>query len=320
MKILALDIGGANTKSLFHEDGSFESSLSYFPVWKKKSGLSSFLSGLKRDSEAVVVTMTAELCDAFKSKAQGAQFIAKSCIETFDDPFFLTHGQTLVKKDEIRNYKDLFATNWVASSYLMSKMFGGGILVDVGGTTTDIIPFGRDHFSGKTDLDRLKTRELVYTGYLRTPVNTIVSKVPIGDEAVLISSEYYAITADVYNLLWGVDYSCETPDGRGKSKENSMARLARLLCADVDEVAEQMEDICRYVHGEQVKMISSAIDAVCRREGAESVMVVGTGKRLGIEAARALGLKVIDLEEELKDAWNLPCLGLIEMVLDKGVV
>jgi probable H4MPT-linked C1 transfer pathway protein len=318
MKILALDIGGANTKALFHEDGCDESSLTYFPVWKKKSDLTRFLSCLKSDSEAVVVTGTAELCDAFESKAEGARFISNSCIEAFDDPFFLTTRQTLVKKDEIRDYKDLFATNWVASSYLMSKMFGKGILVDVGSTTTDIIPFGKDNFSAKTDLERLKNSELVYTGYLRTPVNTVVSKVPIRDEMVPISSEYFAITADVYNVLWGVDYVCETPDGRGKSKEDSMVRLARLLCADIDEVAEQLEGICRYVYGKQIKMISYAIEAVSKREGADSVVVFGTGRILGIEAARALGFNVIDLEEKFKDAWNLPCLGMIEMVLDKG--
>ena len=48
--------------------------------------------------------------------------------------------------------------------------------MDVGSTTTDIIPIidGRVAVRGQTDTDRLRSGELVYTGSLRTPVCALV--------------------------------------------------------------------------------------------------------------------------------------------------
>ena len=50
------------------------------------------------------------------------------------------------------------------------------ILLDMGSTTTDIIPIesGRVRALGRTDPDRLATGELVYSGALRTPVEALV--------------------------------------------------------------------------------------------------------------------------------------------------
>lgn len=65
------------------------------------------------------------------------------------------------------------------------------ILVDIGSTTTDIIPIrnGSEAARGKYDIERLNTGELVYTGMLRTNVATIVDRVPIDDKWYRVSSE-----------------------------------------------------------------------------------------------------------------------------------
>ncbi|MFQ5800788.1 MAG: hydantoinase/oxoprolinase family protein [Candidatus Hydrothermarchaeales archaeon] len=317
MKILTFDIGGANTKKLVYKDGGTKSSLYNFPMWKKRDKLRDFLEGLREDADTVAVTMTAELCDVFSSKDDGARFIVSACEEVFDEPLFLTINQSLVKKNDIKDYKDLAATNWLASVYLMRKRFGSGILVDIGSTTTDILPFGDGTRYLKTDFERLRAGQLLYTGYLRTPVNAVISKVPAGGHMIPIASEYFAITADVYNVLLGVNYTCETPDGKGKSRKESMARIARLLCADLDEVEDYVVDICRYVHEMQLKGIAKAIERISKGTETDNLYVAGIGRQLGIEAGEQLGLNTFNLEEKIKDAWNLPCLGLAEMVLDK---
>ena len=316
MRILAFDIGGANTKKLVFEDGAAHSKLTYFPIWKRKNELISFLSSQREDADMTVVTMTAELSDVFTSKEEGTRFIVRSCEKAFKNPFFLTLERKLVRKDGIPNFRSLASANWQASLYLMEKRFDEGILIDVGSTTTDILPFGKDAKQGISDLERLKTFQLVYTGYLRTPVNAIVGEVPINGLMTPIASELFAITADVYNVLWGVTYTCETPDGREKTKEGSKRRLARLLCADLDEAEEHIQGICSHVHEVQVKRISEAINRVSKDAGSSEVYVAGVGKRLGLEAARELGFHTIDLEKRVKDAWNLPCLGLCEIALD----
>jgi probable H4MPT-linked C1 transfer pathway protein len=164
MKILAFDIGGAYTKKLVHKEGKFESSLRYFPVWKRKDELESFLSEQNEACDAVLITTTAELCDVFPSKAEGARFVASSCAIAFGDPIFLTLNKGLVKRDGVKDFGELAAANWIASLYLMEKKFGEGILVDVGSTTTDILPFGENRDYLKSDFERLRASQLVYTG------------------------------------------------------------------------------------------------------------------------------------------------------------
>ncbi len=205
----------------------------------------------------------------------------------------------------------------MASLYLMEKKFKEGILVDVGSTTTDILPFGGEKIKFQTDFERLRSNNLVYTGWLRSPVNTIVNKVPVNGSLVPIASEFFAITADVYNILLGVDYTCETPDNRGKTMLDSKTRIARLLCADKDEVESRMQYVCEYIHIKQVEMISKAIEMISKKSGSRDVYAGGVGNKLALEAARSRGYTAIDLGDEFKDHWNLPCLGLVEILLDR---
>ncbi|RMF91771.1 MAG: hypothetical protein D6733_00280 [Methanobacteriota archaeon] len=316
MRIQTLDIGGANTKKLLYEGGRTRSASYYFPLWKKKEEFPRFLRDISEEAYRTAVTMTAELCDVFPSKKSGVEFIVSVCEEVLDAPLYLTTDQRLLEKDEISDPSELAAANWQASRYLLEKRFGEGILVDVGSTTTDILPFGEGTHCYRSDFERLKNHQLLYTGLLRTPVNTIVSEVPVHGQMVPVSSEYFAITADVYNILWGVDYSCETPDGRGKTREESLNRIARLLCADKEEIEEELPGICAHVHRMQVEGIAEAVKRAAISSKRKTLYVGGIGRRLGIEAAQSLDLPYVDLGAELKDAWNLPCLGLAEMTLE----
>ncbi len=315
MRILALDIGGAYTKKSLYNGEIVESSVEYFPVWKNKQCLGEFLKNQDSTADVVAVTMTAELCDAFNTRREGAEYIVEACLKAFEDPYFLTCKTQLVKERDIHDRMELAAANWLASLYLLEKRFGEGVLLDIGSTTTDILPFGNDT-QYKSDFERLKNNNLVYTGYLRTPVNTIVSEVPMDGSMVAIASEYFSITADVYNILWGVNYTCDTPDGGGKTKKDSMQRIARLLCADLEEVEPYIESICRYIHDKQTDMIASAVDRVSKGSNKKDIYCAGIGSRLGLETVKRLSLNAVDLEKSIANAWNLPCLGLIALMKD----
>lgn len=318
MKVLTFDIGGANTKRLVadFDTGEIKSEIFYFPFWKKKDRFLEFLPGLYEDSDRVGITMTAELSDVFASREEGVRYIVGVCEEVFESPFFLSLGKRIIKAGDIKDHLDLGAANWLASIYYLEKEFSEGILVDCGSTTTDIIPFKSGVKYKKTDLERLKAGQLVYTGMLRTPVNAIVNAVPLNGEMVSASSEYFAITADVYNVLGIIDtasYSCETPDGRGKGRSESMQRISRLLCADFEEVGEKaILDICEYVRERQVEQIASAL----KRHGRGDAYVCGVGKMLAEEACVKAGLNATDLSTITPAHDNLPGLGLAHMLID----
>lgn len=316
MRILALDIGGANTKRLLYEGVVKASEIHHFPFWERRDEFENFLSGLKSKADRVAVTMTAELCDVFPDKEGGVRFVVSCCEKIFESPYYLSVEGRLLKAGDIEDFKDLAAANWLASTYFLEKEFGEGILLDIGSTTTDIVPFGKgQRIYWKTDLERLRRDQLLYTGLLRTPLSAIVKKVPLGGELVNISSEYFAITADIYNILdRDMEYTCETPDGAGKRREDSMRRVARLLCADLGEVGEgDITKICEYIHKKQVEDIGEGLQKVAERAGLSDIYICGIGKDLGIEACRQRGLDFIDLSRVTEAYDNLPCLGLALM-------
>src|SRR6202030_2937868 len=107
---------------------------------------------------------------------------------------------------------------------------GSGLLIDVGSTTTDVIPLsgGRAVPRGVTDAARLQTSELVYTGARRTPVCALVHEG--------VAAELFATTLDVYLTLgaFAEDSSTDTADGRPATRPRAHARLARMRGGDAE--------------------------------------------------------------------------------------
>src|SRR5207247_2049112 len=77
---------------------------------------------------------------------------------------------------------------------LVARRFPDCILIDVGSTTTDIVPIvgGVPAALGRTDPERLREQELVYTGALRTPAEAIAATVPLGGRPTGVSAEGFA--------------------------------------------------------------------------------------------------------------------------------
>src|SRR5207253_1626806 len=83
-------------------------------------------------------------------------------------------------------------------------------------TTTDIIPIrgGAPMARGRTDVERLREGELVYTGALRTPVEAVAPTVPVRGHETNVSAEGFALVGDVHvwrGELAPSDYSVPTP-------------------------------------------------------------------------------------------------------------
>lgn len=336
MKIAGFDIGGANTDLAiidFDQGGDIENikaDFRYLPMWMKNEELGSYLMDLIGDEidqmDAVGVSMTAELVDAYKTKKEGVLDIVRKVEDTFHIPVAYVGLSGMMNASQVNSDPlHVAAANWIATSQIASIMSSDCILVDVGSTTTDIIPIknGSECARGRSDLERLGTGELVYTGTLRTNVAALVDKVPFDEGWFRVSSELFAISADVHHVLGNItaeEYSCDTPDGVGKSKKDSLRRISRVLCGDLDVLStSDIESICEYIYNQQALKISEAILEVAERNFLDEVITTGLGMNiLASKAADMADLNFTGMDEFLtpEECVVAPAVGTALMMED----
>ncbi|OFV67249.1 MAG: H4MPT-linked C1 transfer pathway protein [Candidatus Syntrophoarchaeum caldarius] len=325
---MGVDIGGANTKIATSE--GFTKSV-YLPIWEGcdlAGHLKHFLDELAPDG--VGITLTCELADSFPTRKEGVRYIANIVSELTEDAVFFGvdgkfHDQTCVKIDP----ENFFASNWVASSSFIGKELGDVIFIDMGSTTTDIIPIVSGvPVAGKTDFERLKRGELIYTGILRTNLATIIDRVDVDGVSCRVASELFAITADLYLLLGKIndrDYTCDTPNAYavcgGKQKEDAARRIARLVCSDPDELGwANIQNIAEQIAISQKNEIQSVISMISERYGLSTVVCGGIGEFVIKEASEELGLECILLSRRygMKISSVFPAYALARLLRDRS--
>lgn len=318
ISVLGLDIGGANTKGCYlevvrnHVLRAQENSI-YHEMWRNPEGLRdvliNFRDSFKRRSvkrfDGIALTMTAELCDSFESKAQGVSIIIRIVEEVFADvPLYVWTTQeefalsSAIKKEPLQ----AAAANWLASAVAIAHSSSlhdkPVIFADMGSTTADILPIasGKVLSTGRTDTERLLSGELLYTGVLRTAVHSIIDSVYLDGFRCHVVNEYFAISADVYRLLGLIsekDYDVPTPDGKSRDAEACAKRLARVVAAEPEELG--IKNICLLAHTVMEKQTEQIMDnilrIVSRREVPlpKALITAGQGSFILREVARRLG-------------------------------
>jgi probable H4MPT-linked C1 transfer pathway protein len=290
--MIGIDVGGANLK-VVDENGVH---IHYCPLWTGAPIIDLLQQYAKgRDDDAAVV-MSGELADCFENKLQGITFIADAVRQVFPAARFYGTGAQFHDSP----VPALAAANWLASADYLREKYPGAVLLDVGSTTADIIPLSRfPSLLGLTDLVRLQKGYLVYTGMLRTPVATLLSTVNLHGTPTPVSTEYFAASADVHLVLGHitpVEYSCDTPDRKEKTRDASLRRLARVVCADLEEIGQDGAiAIASAFWDRQRSLIGETVARVKAESGASSVIVAGIGAGLfarecgGIDLFRELG-------------------------------
>ncbi|HKH18681.1 MAG TPA: hydantoinase/oxoprolinase family protein [Solirubrobacteraceae bacterium] len=303
-----MDIGGANTKAAWLEGESLRTVSRPFEVWRDRAALSAVLRNVVAEVAGgpahVAITMTAELSDAFRTKREGVAFVLDAARDALGDrPLsVLTTAGELVPVEAARARPwDVAAANWVATALAVADAHPDALLIDVGSTTTDLVPIaaGRVAATGHNDLERLLAGELVYSGVLRTNLAAIAPRVPVRGDRCPVSSECFAISADVHLVLGHLAqeaYDCPTPDGRPATLAFARERIARLVCADVEQLDEgEVDAIAAYLHGEQLRQLEDAARRVQRQLPPDApVVAVGAGAFLGREVAARLQRTVAD--------------------------
>jgi probable H4MPT-linked C1 transfer pathway protein len=347
VNVVGFDIGGANTKAAFirAESGlvkELKTAMEYFPIWKRgKERLPAVLERLRKQLvsstklDGVGVTMTAELSDAYWTKKEGVNHVLDCVTQVFVDvPILVLDVESNLRSVEEARREPIkvSAANWSATGWMVSQAIESCIIVDIGSTTTSIIPVidGKVAAAGKTDLEKLLNGELVYTGSLRTNIATIVSSIPVRGGMARVSAELFAQSGDVHLILGNIkegDYTVETADGRGKTRMEAMARLARVVCADIDMLTEQeIVDIAKYVYDKQIEQVAEGLRQVYDRVKPRTrrdipAVVSGLGREfLAKRAAQRAGFnRIIDLGDLLgADAAVVsPSVGVALMVASK---
>ncbi len=297
--ILGLDIGGANTKAA-SSDGSYTNSV-YLPLWRDAPLGEVLRQFADLSPEAIAVVMTGELADCYKSKLEGVLCIMNEVKQAFRCPVYFCGTGGFQWTDPL----ELAAANWSASASLLGREIGDCLFVDMGSTTTDLIPIKGVPkgvpLAAKTDFKRLSRGELVYMGLLRTSLVALLPQARIKGDSVPLSPELFAIAADAYLALGEISedlYACDTADGAGKDRTDALRRLARSVCADLEEIGEAgAMAIAEQVSGRQFRIL---VDAISRQEKEHQlglVVAAGIGESLIARAARYVGLECISLSE-----------------------
>lgn len=316
--VIGWDIGGVNTKAAYVRDGSILDVRSHpFEIQRAPRALPSLLQRIARELGAEpgcahAVTMTAELSQLFRTKREGVSAIVDAVEHAFPgEPLsvYAVDGRFLPPREARASPLRVAAANWSATATMVAAHWSDAILIDVGTTTTDIIPIagGRVVAEGWTDPDRLRTGELVYVGAVRTPVEALVHEVPLGDAMAGVSAESFALAGDVH--LWRgdlapADYTAPTPDGRPATREHAHERLARVVCADREMLDERAIDaIADYVARAEVDRIARALARVHgQHPSIPLVIAAGLGAFLALAAAHQARLPTIRLADELGGA------------------
>ncbi len=286
--VLGLDVGGANLKAA-HCDGLARTVP--FPLWKHPQRLTDALRDLVAQlpgADTWAVTMTGELCDCFTTRSQGVRSILASVGQAagLRRLRVWTLGGFVDVDAAMERPLPAAAANWLALATFAGTLAPAGpaLLIDIGSTTTDIIPLGngRPIPEGRTDAQRLRSGELLYTGVRRTPLCAL-----LGEPR---AAEVFATTLDVYlHLGMSPENSddTDTADGRPATRRAARQRLARMWCADAEELTpDEIDGLATRAFHRQLGLIGDGIRRACGRLSAppSTVVLAGSGELLALSA------------------------------------
>jgi probable H4MPT-linked C1 transfer pathway protein len=304
-RVFGWDIGGAHLKLAAIEGGRVVAARQLpCALWRGLDELhraaATALAGLGA-ADRHAVTMTGELADLFADRPSGVaailgvlgEFAPRDAIAVYVvDGRFVSADEALAATDRVAS------ANWHATGQFLARSLGDGLLIDIGSTTTDIVPFrgGKLASRGAADAERLATCELVYSGVVRTPLCAIARDVPFRGKRLGIMAEFFATAADAHRLARTLPEGADlhaTADNRGKSLPESRARLARMIGMDAAAASDDAWDrLAEAFVRQQIRQIEGSVETVLSAADltpAAPVVGAGSGRFIAAEIARRLG-------------------------------
>jgi probable H4MPT-linked C1 transfer pathway protein len=309
--VIGWDIGGVHLKAARVEDGRVTKAAQYASPLRAGTGrlLEAFAEARREMGRADrnIVTMTGELADTFSSRKEGVEHLATLAARELGTASIYAGPAGCVRpQDAHKHCADIASANWHACAALIARKRTNALFIDLGSTTTDIVPIFERKVAarGYTDSQRLAAGELVYTGLVRGFVMATARRAPLQGTWIPLVNENFATMADVHRILGTLPADVDlmpTADGREKTIVASQARLARMLGSDASDAGDETWMlVARWFAEAQMRAITDAATLVLssgRLISATPIIAAGIGHSLIAEAARRLGCAYCRFDE-----------------------
>ncbi|MEQ8428488.1 MAG: hydantoinase/oxoprolinase family protein [Gammaproteobacteria bacterium] len=286
------DIGGAHLKVAGVNPAGELIYVKQFatPLWQGMGQLEQAMpiaiNALPQSIPRHAVTMTAELVDIFPSRTDGVRALTQLCQQFLgnDIDLYATGLGFINVNPHAEESDEIASANWYASSELVATHIDSGLFIDIGSTTTDIVPFANKKLLnlGNNDQSRMQHDELVYTGVIRTSLMALARRVPFAGHWQNIAAEHFATTADIYRILGLLDERTDlmqAADGAGKDRVASIRRLARMVGIDAgdDKDEKAWVDLARHFADLHLQELEQAVARVMSRLPQLDRIIIGAG-------------------------------------------
>jgi probable H4MPT-linked C1 transfer pathway protein len=309
--VIGWDIGGVHLKAARAESGRVTKVAQYAsPLRSGTEPLLQVFTQARKEmgrADRHHVTMTGELADTFASRADGVEHLSALAARVLGDVSIYAGPAGCVRPTDARKHcADIASANWHACAALIAGLRSKALLIDLGSTTTDIVPIvgGKVVARGYTDARRLAAGELVYTGLVRGFVMATADCAPLHGAWTPLINENFATMADVHRILGTLPADVDlmaSADGREKTVAASQARLARMLGCDASEADnETLRSVARWFVESQLRTITDAAMLVLSGGSSNAAMPIvaaGIGHDLVAEVARRLGCDYCTFDE-----------------------
>jgi probable H4MPT-linked C1 transfer pathway protein len=303
--VVGWDIGGVHLKAARAEQGRIVSVVQV--ASPLRGGLERLVEAFGEakaqvgPAERHAITMTGELADTFSSRSEGVERLAALAADQLQGANLSIYAGPLgfIPLEQAWSHvAEVASANWHATAALVARKCESALFIDMGSTTTDIVPIedGKVAARGYTDAQRLAAGELVYTGLVRSFIMATVDHAPFAGAWTSLIHENFANMADVHRILGTLPAGADqmaTADGRDKTVEASRARLARMIGCDAADAADHdWTALAQWFAEAQLQTIVNATMRVLSSATAlvdGPIVGAGIGDPVVREVARRLG-------------------------------
>lgn len=311
--VIGWDIGGAHVKASLLEAGAVTAIGQWpTPLWKGLEHLDGAVQAARARwpqfaSARHAVTMTAEMTDLFPDREAGVRALSARLAALLGPAvrFYAGEAGWLAAAAAAAHWQAVASANWLATASLVAQRLPAAVLVDIGSTTTDLIPIRdrRPAPAGRSDAARLASGELVYLGVVRSPLCALARRIRFRGLACNVMNEFFATTADVFRLSGELDPAHDhypPADDGARDEAGSRLRLARMIGHDArDASAAEWREFALRWRAQMLAEIRRNLVRVLRQARLPTgapLVAAGCGAFLVRDLAAQLGHPCIDFD------------------------